>query len=95
MTKPKNKRLVEVEKEATTGGESSSTSHDSEGVVVRRSRESIRRASVPTTDVMVITVTEFKAAKNANFLKNKKIQKLFVEYRYYHGQLRKKFLCEK
>ena len=29
---------------------------------------------------ITITVSEFKAGKNANFLKNKKIQKLFVEY---------------
>ena len=63
----------------TTGGESSSTSHDSEGVVVRQaSLAGDAKSSV--NDSITITITEFKAGKNANFLKNKKIQKLFVEY---------------
>ena len=33
-------------------------------------------------EAITVTVSEFKAGKNASFLKNKKIEKLFVEYRY-------------
>lgn len=66
----------------TTGGESSSTSHDSEGVVVRRASLAGggKGSTVLGNEAITITITEFKAGKNANFLKNKKIQKLFVEY---------------
>ena len=34
-------------------------------------------------EAITVTVSEFKAGKNAGFLKNKKIEKLFVEYRYF------------
>ena len=37
-------------------------------------------SSINGNESITITVSEFKAGKNANFLKNKKIQKLFVEY---------------
>jgi hypothetical protein len=77
-----SKRVKELQVSETTTGESSSTSHDSEGVVVRK-ENSIggSRSSVASgTDCITITVSEFTAGKNANFFKNKKIQKLFVEY---------------
>ena len=66
----------------TTSGESSSTTHDSEGVVVRKESIGGSRSSVMGNEAITVTVSEFKAGKNASFLKNKKIEKLFVEYRY-------------
>ena len=41
------------------------------------------RSSVMGNEAITVTVSEFKAGKNAGFLKNKKIEKLFVEYRYF------------
>ena len=53
---------------------------DSEGVVVRKDSIGGSRCSIIGNECITITVSEFKAGKNANFLKNKKIQKLYVEY---------------
>ena len=53
---------------------------DSEGVVVRKDSIGGSRCSIVGNESITITVSEFKAGKNANFLKNKKIQKLYVEY---------------
>ena len=83
LSEVKIKRVKSEEGGATTTGESSSTSHDSEGVVVRKESIGGSRSSVMGNEAITVTVSEFKAGKNAGFLKNKKIEKLFVEYRYY------------
>lgn len=80
-SKKPEKKLVKEDSQTTITGDSSSTSHDSEGVVVRKSSlVAGNRNSVLGSEAITITISEFKAGKNANFLKNKKIQKLFVEY---------------
>jgi FtsZ-interacting cell division protein YlmF len=43
------------------------TSQDSEGVVVRKTSPVTRHASTASLDVMIITVTEFRAAKGARY----------------------------
>ncbi len=68
----KVKQMVKEDSETTLTGESSSTTQDSEGVVVRKDDSG--------NEAITITISEFKAGKNANFLKNKKIQKIYVEY---------------
>ena len=83
---PEIKKVVKSSTEdgtTTTSGESSSTTHDSEGVVVRKESIGGSRSSVMGNEAITVTVSEFKAGKNASFLKNKKIEKLFVEYRYF------------
>ena len=51
--------------------------------MVRKESIGGSRSSVMGNEAITVTVSEFKAGKNAGFLKNKKIEKLFVEYRYY------------
>ena len=58
------------------------TSQDSEGVVMLKSPTGSRKTSGTDKDKMSITIIEFKAAKGAKFLKNKNIEKLYVEYKF-------------
>ena len=74
------RQLAKEDSDTTITGDSSSTTHDSEGVVVRKDSIGGSRSSIIGSEAITITISEFKAGKNASFLKSKKIQKLFVEF---------------
>ena len=58
------------------------TSQDSEGVVMLKSPTNAKKTSISSKDKISITIAEFKATKGAKFLKNKNIEKLYVEYKF-------------
>ena len=76
------RQLAKQDSETTITGDSSSTTHDSEGVVVRKDSIGGSRCSIIGNEAITIAISEFKAGKNASFLKSKKIQKLFVEFNF-------------
>jgi hypothetical protein len=58
------------------------TSQDSEGVVMLKSPTNAKKTSISSKDKISISIAEFKATKGAKFLKNKNIEKLYVEYKF-------------
>ena len=62
-SRPKKKMDKREDSSATTT--TAETTQDSEGVVVRKTSPVTRHASTASFDVMIITVTEFRAAKGA------------------------------
>lgn len=50
-------------------------------MVVRKNSPRTKRASVPSLDVVVVNITEFKATNpNAAFMHDEDVQKLYIEY---------------
>lgn len=58
-----------------------SDSHDSEGVIVKKS-PSAKKASVAGKDTIVIVVSDFEAAKDAAFTADERVDQVYVEYRF-------------
>ena len=58
-----------------------SDSHDSEGVIVKKS-PTIKKASVASKDNIVIVVSDFEAAKDAKFVEDEQVSQLYVEYKF-------------
>ena len=58
-----------------------SDSHDSEGVIVKKS-PTIKKASVANKDNIVIVVSDFEAAKDAKFVEDEQVSQLYVEYKF-------------
>ena len=58
-----------------------SDSHDSEGVIVRKS-PLVKKTSVPSKDNIIIVVSDFEAAKDAAFINDDNVSQLYVEYKF-------------
>ena len=58
-----------------------SDSHDSEGVIVKKS-PTVKKASVASKDNIVIVVSDFEAAKDAQFVEDDQVCQLYVEYKF-------------
>ena len=74
--------VAEVHQGQVQDSSANETSQDSEGVVIIKSPSSTRKSSLTNKDKISITIAEFKATKGAKFLKNKNIEKLYVEYKF-------------
>ena len=61
------------------GGDLSNDSHDSEGVVTKTSPTK-KTSCLSTKDNIIIVVSEFEAAPNADFITDENISLLYVEY---------------
>ena len=69
----------DVHNNNSAGGDLSNDSHDSEGVVTKTSP--IKKTScLSTKDNIIIVVSEFESAPNADFITDDKISLLYVEY---------------
>ena len=64
---------------AAAGAELSNDSHDSEGVVTKNSPNK-KTSCLSTKDNIIIVVSEFEAAPNAEFITDENISLLYVEY---------------
>ena len=63
----------------SNGAEASNDSHDSEGVVTKKSP--VKKTSVlPNKDNIIILISDFEAAKDADFISNDQVSLLYVEY---------------
>ena len=69
--------LPDLHKVETIG----SDSHDSEGVIVKKS-PTVKKASVASKDNIVIVVSDFEAAKDAQFVEDDQVCQLYVEYKF-------------
>ena len=58
-----------------------SDSHDSEGVIVKKS-PTVKKTSVASKDNIVIIVSDFEAAKDAKFVEDDQVSQLYVEYKF-------------
>ena len=58
-----------------------SDSHDSEGVIVKKS-PTVKKTSVASKDNIVIIVSDFEAAKDAKFVEDEQVSQLYVEYKF-------------
>ena len=79
---PKGSHEVEVHEKHPHDSSTNEASQDSEGVVMSRSPSSTKKTSITNKDKISITIIEFKASKGAKFLKNKNIEKLYIEYKF-------------
>ena len=75
----KPSKLVVTPDVHKNGAEVSNDSHDSEGVVTKKSP--VKKPSVlPNKDNIIILISDFEAAKDAEFITNDKVSLLYVEY---------------
>ena len=58
-----------------------SDSHDSEGVIVKKS-PTVKKSSVASKDNIVIIISDFEAAKDAKFVEDDQVSQLYVEYKF-------------